>query len=245
MTDLARDRLIVALDVASLEDARAIVDELGDEVSFYKVGPHLFVSGLINFIDELIKERRKHVFLDFKSFDIGDTVRVMASRAAKLGIEFMTIARAASTITAAQAGREGRPIPKILVVTLLTDQSQDDMQREFNTKKSVEEFVAERAQLAEDAGADGVICSPNEVRAVRRAVRRRDFLIVTPGIRLAESASDDQKRTASPANAIAAGADYLVVGRPIVRAPNRLQAARLILGDMQQALVPSRIRAAG
>jgi orotidine-5'-phosphate decarboxylase len=236
MTGLARDHLIVALDVPDLDHARAIVDELGEAVSLYKVGPHLFLSGLIDFIDELIHKKNKKVFLDFKSFDIGETVRVMASRASKLGVNFITIARTASTIIAAKEGREHRSIPKILVVTLLTDQSESDMRREFNTQKSVEEFVAERAVMAAEADADGVICSPREVAAVRRAVRRPDFLIVTPGVRPAGSDRGDQERIATPFEAISAGANYLVIGRPIIKAPDKLRAAQALLEEMQSAL---------
>lgn len=240
----AADRLIVALDVEDLDQARAIVRELGNAVSFYKVGPHLFLSGLIDFIEEIIGEGKK-VFLDFKSYDIGDTVRVMASRAAKISVNFMTIARTASTIIAAQEGREGRPLPKILLVTLLTDQDQEDMRREYNTNKTVEEFVASRAIQAVEAGADGIICSPNEVAAVRAAVPRPDFIIVTPGVRPKGSAIDGQKRTATPFEAIAAGADYLVVGRPIINASDKLKAAQAILDEMQEALAPSPMRAVG
>lgn len=242
----ARDHLIVALDVPGLAQARAIVDELDEEVLLYKVGPHLFVSGMIDFIaDELIRDRGKKVFLDFKSFDIGDTIRGMAAQATRLGVDFMTIGRTASTIVSARQAREGQKIPKILVVTLLTDHDEEDMRREFNTNETVEDFVARRAVEAEQAGADGVICSPREVRAVRTAVHRPDFLIVTPGVRQTGSASDDQKRVAAPGEAIRAGANYLVVGRPIIKAPNRLQAARSILEEMQEALSPSPMRAVG
>jgi orotidine-5'-phosphate decarboxylase len=246
----ASARLIVALDVPTIDEARELVVELDNEVSHYKVGPHLFVNGLINFIEELIHVRGKKVFLDFKSFDIGDTIRGMVSQAARLGVDFMTIGRTASTIVAAREARarEVRPIPKILVVTLLTDHDEADMRQEFNTRETVEQFVARRAVEAAEAGADGVICSPREVEAVRTAVPSRDFLIVTPGIRPSGSRSGDQKRVGTPAAAVRAGANYLVVGRPIIKEPLgcRLQAARAILGEMQEALgVSSRIRVVG
>jgi orotidine-5'-phosphate decarboxylase len=234
-TALARDHLIVALDVPDLDEAKAIVRLLGDEISHYKVGPHLFVKGLIDFIEDLIRQGKK-VFLDFKSVDIGDTMRGMASRVSNLGVDFVTVMGTAATITAAREGREGRSIPKILVVTLLTDYDEADMRREYNTEKTVEQFVVDRALVASEARADGVICSPKEVAAIRRAIPRPDFLIVTPGVRPAGSASAGQKRTATPAEAIEAGANYIVVGRPIFRATQRLEAARRILAEMQVVL---------
>jgi orotidine-5'-phosphate decarboxylase len=251
MPDLARDHLIVALDVHRLTQARRVVRTLGDEVSHYKVGPYLFQNGLIKFIHYL-RGQGKKVFLDFKSVDIGDTMSRMASIGADLGVDFITVMGLGSTVAAAAAGRGERSIPKILAVTLLTDHDGADMQREYNTpdEMSVEEFVCQRAVRAAGFGADGVICSPREIAAVRRSTARTkpDFLIVTPGVRPAGTATDDQKRTATPREAIAAGADFLVVGRPIIRAQNRLTATRAILDEMQQALdertEPPRLRRA-
>lgn len=231
----ASGRLIVALDVPDLDKAWEIVKELDGTISHYKVGPHLFVRGLIDFIAEL-KDRGNNVFLDFKSFDIGDTIRGMVAQAARLGVDFMTIGRTASTIVAATEAREDRPKPKILVITLLTDHSEEDMRSEYNTKETVEEFVARRAVEAELAGADGVVCSPKEIMAVRKAVPRGDFLIITPGIRPAGAAHHDQKRVGTPGLAITQGANHLVVGRPIIKAENRLKAAKLILSEIEEAL---------
>ncbi len=231
----ARDHLIVALDLPDLDQARALVDQLGDAVFHYKVGPHLFVNGLITFIEELVRADKK-VFLDFKSVDIGDTMRGMASRISHLGVEFITVMGSTATITAAKAGREERLNPKILAVTLLTDHDEADMRREYGTTKTVLEFVAERAVVAANAGADGVISSPREIAAIRQAVPRPGFLIVTPGIRPKGSASDDQKRTATPSEAITAGADYLVIGRPIIREHDKRQVTQRILDEMQTAL---------
>jgi orotidine-5'-phosphate decarboxylase len=222
------------------------VAELGDAVSHYKVGPYLFEDGLVIFIHSLIKQGKK-VFLDFKSVDIGDTMRRMASRAADLGVEFITVMGMTGTIVAAYEGREGRPNPKILAVTLLTDYDKDDMQREYNTAPDVtiEEFVRKRAMTASNAvadgiGADGVICSPREIAAVKGIMqpRRPNFLIVTPGVRPAGSQSDDQKRTATPSQAIDAGANYLVIGRPIIRPSygSRRDAAYRILDEIQGAI---------
>ena len=233
--DAARERLIVALDLPDLGAARALVDELGAEISFYKVGPHLFAKGMIDFIEDLVRSG-KRVFLDFKSVDIGETMRGMIARVSTLGVDFATIMGTPTTIAAATAGRGASPKPKILFVTLLTDHREADMRREYNTGMTVEEFVAERARIAAEAGADGVISSPREAAAIRRAVPRPGFLIVTPGIRPAGSAAGDQARIATPAAAIAAGADYLVVGRPIIMADDRLAAARAILSEIQEAL---------
>jgi orotidine-5'-phosphate decarboxylase len=241
MAGLAHERLIVALDVSGLQEARAVVAELGDAVSHYKVGPYLFETGLISFIeDDLIGEGKK-VFLDFKSVDIGDTMRRMSARAANLRVEFITVMGMTGTIAAAAAGREGRLIPNILAVTLLTDHDKHDMQQEYNTPDdmTVEDFVCKRALIAAAAGADGVICSPREVAAVSRAMRGRpNFLIVTPGVRPIGSQSDDQNRTSTPSQAIEAGADYLVIGRPIIKPPygSRRDAAYRILDEMQAAM---------
>ncbi len=231
----ARDHLIVALDLPGLDQARAAVDQLGKEISFYKIGWHLFARGLIDFIEYLIT-REKRVFLDFKSVDIGETMRGMMANVSRLGVEFITVTGTAATINAAKEARQGGSRPKILFVTLLTDQSEAEMQREYNTQKTVEEFVAERAYFAAVSGADGVIASAREAAAIRSAVQRPDFLIVTPGIRPVGSAAHDQRRTATPAEAIAAGSDYLVVGRPIITAADRLAAAHSILEEMQAAL---------
>jgi orotidine-5'-phosphate decarboxylase len=230
----ARDHLIVALDVPDVAEARALVRQLGDDISFYKIGWHLFAKGLADFIEDLVRDE-KHVFLDFKSVDIGETMRGMISSVSRLGVEFITVMGTAATI-AAKEGRQGRSRPKILTVTLLTDHGEEEMRREYKTEQSVEEFVAERAVIAAASGADGVIASAQEVAAIRRAVPRHDFLIITPGIRPAGSAADDQRRVATPRDAIAAGANYLVVGRPILRADDKVAAAHEILAEVQTAL---------
>lgn len=234
---LTRDHLIVALDVHGLSDAERVVDQLGAMISHYKVGPHLFETGLITFIQKLV-ENDKEVFLDFKSVDIGETMRRMAGRVADLGVKFITVMGSTSTIVAAKQGREDRDFPKILAVTLLTDYNEDDMRREYGWEGSITEFVIKRARMAAGSGADGVICSPNEIRVVRDALMDEypDFLIVTPGIRPIGVSNDDQKRVAAPGRAITDGADYLVVGRPIIRDLNNcVQNADVILREMQEA----------
>jgi len=237
MPGLARDHLIVALDVPDLDEARAIVRELNGAVDYFKVGPHLFAKGLIELIEELVADG-KHVFLDFKSVDIGDTMRGMASKVARLGVKFLTVMGTAGTIKAAKEGLEGSPIPKILVVTVLTDHDEADIEAEYGKGKTLEQLVIDRAKMAASAGADGVICSPREIAAVRWAVPRPGFLIITPCVRPYGSAMDGQKRVATPAEAIRDGADYLVLGRPIIRPHDRdrLGAALGILREMQTAL---------
>ncbi len=234
--ETARDQLIVALDVSEIDAARDLVKQLGDDISFYKIGGHLlFTRDLLDFIEELV-DQQKRVFLDLKSVDIGETMRGVASKVAALGVEFLTVMGTRGTIEAARQGKEGGPFPKILVVTLLTDHSQEDMRREYNTREmTVAQFVAKRAEIATEYGADGVISSPLEVPAIR-AVTKPEFIIVTPGIRPAGSAHDDQKRVATPTAAIMAGADYLVVGRPIVKAEDAYRAALSILDEIQTAL---------
>lgn len=232
----ARDHLIVALDVPDFEQARDIVSILDDNVTYYKVGWHLFAKGLADFVHEELVGNGKHVFLDFKTVDIAETMRGMISSVSRLGVEFVTVMGTAATIAAHEGRGQQQSLPKILTVTLLTDHGEEEMQREYNTKKSVEQFVAARAVDAERAGADGVIASAREVSAIRRAVSRPDFLVVTPGIRPTGSVVDDQRRTATPSEAIRAGADYLVIGRPIIRSDNKLRAALGIIEEMQAAL---------
>ena len=232
---LARDHLIVALDVSDLAQARDVVARLGDDVLYYKVGPHLFLSGLIDFIQKDLLERGNKVFLLQKRRHWRHHARNGCScLAARHRVHHRYGSTA--TITAAREGRNGSLIPKILAVTLLTDHDEADMQREFGTQKTVAEFVVDRALVAEKARADGVISSPQEIAAIRQAVQRPGFLIVTPGVRPLGASTDDQKRTATPAEAITAGADYLVVGRPILREFDKLRATRRILDEMQTAL---------
>ncbi|MGH7247262.1 MAG: orotidine-5'-phosphate decarboxylase [Pseudomonadota bacterium] len=234
----ARDHLIVALDVPKIELADSLVRQLDADVSLYKIGGHLlFANGLVEFIERMVGEG-KRIFLDLKSVDIGETMRGVASRVTSLGVEFLTVMGTGATISAAIEGRGGRQFPRILVVTLLTDHSQEDMRREYGTDMSVEEFAADRARYARQHNADGVISSPLEVSAIRKATRP-DFIIVTPGIRPLGVSANDQKRIATPATAIMAGSDYLVVGRPIVKAADARSAACRILDEIQTAIEQS------
>jgi orotidine-5'-phosphate decarboxylase len=232
----AGERLIVPLDVATVAEARAIVERLGDSVAFYKLGPWLLMArGFEPLLDDLLKGGKK-IFLDTKVCDIPETMRAGAAAAAARGITFLTIhGNADVTDEAMKATVEGKGSSglKILVVTTLT--SIGGEAGWGGGGPAVAELVLNRAKRAFDCGCDGVIASGREVKAIRAATGSRPFLIVTPGIRPAESSKDDHKRTATPAEAIRAGADYLVIGRPIIRAPDPAAAARKIVDEMRAA----------
>lgn len=235
----APERLIVALDVASAAEATAIVDRLGDMVAFYKIGLHLqLMPELHSLIGKLIREEKK-IFLDFKYFDIPATVAGGVRTAAALGVSFVTVMGQRPVLEAAVEAR-GDADTRILAVTLLTGMSEEDMRREFHTVLSLEEFVARRAAEAERCRADGVISSPNEIQLIRAQACAKDLLIVTPGVRPAGAPLDDQKRTATPYEAILRGADYLVIGRPIIAAASPRAAAHRIIGEMAVALAARR-----
>lgn len=232
----ASEKLIVALDFATVGEADAMVELLGETVSFYKIGLHLlFAEGLFDFIPKLIAAD-KRIFLDFKFIDINDTIEGVIAGAAKARVEFVTVYQSPMAIKAAKGARSPFPNPKILTVTLLTDRDQAYIEKEYNYPGTVSEFVVEKALLVKAAGGDGVICSPQEVCAVRKAVQDPNFLIVTPGIRPAWSTDNGHKRAGTPTEAIGCGANYLVVGRPIIRAANPLEAAHRVIDEMQIAL---------
>jgi orotidine-5'-phosphate decarboxylase len=231
----AMERLIVALDVATADEALRLVDRLGDTVSFYKIGLHLQLVPELHSIVANLRRRGKQIFLDFKYIDIPATVASAVRAAAELGISFITVIGQAQIVRAAVAAREDAEL-KILAVTLLTGMSEEDMQTEYRTSLTLTEFVKLRAIEADRSRCGGVIASPNEIGLIRSAVRSEDFLVVTPGIRPAGVAQDDQKRTATPYEAILRGADYLVVGRPILRANQPGDAARRIIDEIARAL---------
>jgi orotidine-5'-phosphate decarboxylase len=227
-----RDRLIVALDMGSVGEAERLVDRLGDTVSFYKIGYQLAYAGGLAFAERLAKSGKK-VFLDLKLHDIGNTVTEGVRSAAALGITFLTVHAYPQTMRAAVAGREGASI-KILAVTVLTSYDDRDL-AEAGYTGSVADLVARRAAQARDLGVDGLVCAATEAARVRELVGS-DRLIVTPGIRPAGSAADDQKRIVTPASAIGAGADYLVVGRPITAADNPQRVAQGIVDEIAGSL---------
>jgi orotidine-5'-phosphate decarboxylase len=228
----ARGKLIVALDFWTIEEAKKLVDDLGDEVVFYKVGLGLQLAGGDEFAKELVK-RGKRVFLDYKYFDIEETIKNAVRQAAELGIDFLTVHGTAGILKAAVEGRGGSNL-KVLCVTVLTSMDAEDI-KEMGFQCNVEELVMARATKALEVGCDGVIASALEAPSIRKMAGNK-LMIVSPGIRPGGSAPDDQKRTATPYDAILAGADYLVIGRPITQASNPKQAAATIIAEMADAL---------
>jgi orotidine-5'-phosphate decarboxylase len=224
-----RDRLIVALDVPTVAAAETIVARLGDAVTFYKIGYQLAFAGGLPFAETLVRAG-KRMFLDLKLHDIGNTVARGVESVAKLGATFLTVHAYPQTMTAAVEARSGSL--RILAVTVLTSYDNADL-AEAGFGLGVSDLVAKRAIQARDSGVDGLVCSAEEVTALRRFIG--DMVLVTPGIRPAGAASGDQKRVMMPAAAISAGADYLVVGRPIVEAPDPKAVADMIVAEIASA----------
>ena len=227
-----KDRLIVPLDVSSPEAAEAMVARLGDSVTFYKIGYQLAYAGGLPLIGKLAGEGKK-VFADLKMHDIGNTVMRGVESVARLGATFLTVHAYPQTMKAAVEGR-GASSLKILAVTVLTSYDDDDLHA-AGYRLGVSELVEARAQQAQVLGIDGLVCSPEEVGALRKIVGHQ-MSLVTPGIRPAGSPTGDQKRVMTPGRAIAAGADYLVVGRPILEAADPKAAADSIQAEIAQAL---------
>jgi orotidine-5'-phosphate decarboxylase len=227
-----RDKLIVALDVPGAEDAKTLIETLGDSVGVYKIGLELLFSGGFALIHELAQAGRS-VFVDAKLFDIEATVERATAAIARSGAAFLTVhAMDRKTIAAAARGRGDAPL-KLLGVTVLTNLSRADL-AEHGIDEAPLAVVQRRAMMARDGGFDGIIASAQEARALRE--RLRHSLIVTPGIRQAGEDTQDQTRVMTPAAAIKSGADYLVVGRPITQAPDPRQAAEAIVEEIASAL---------
>jgi orotidine-5'-phosphate decarboxylase len=228
----SRERLIFALDVPSADEARRLLDRAGDAVSFVKIGLELFTAAGPDIVRWAVAQD-KRVFLDLKLFDIGETVRRAAAAAAELGATFLTVHAAGQIVRAAVEGR-GRSPMKIMAVTVLTSFSDADL-RESGVVESIRDTVLRRARTAASGGADGFVASGGETAMIRREFGKGP-LIVVPGIRPAGSSHDDQIQVTTPAGAIAAGADYLVVGRPIRDAADPAAAARAIQAEIEVAL---------
>jgi orotidine-5'-phosphate decarboxylase len=228
------DRLIVALDLPDVGAARAMAERLDGIVSFFKLGLWLiFAPGFDRLVDELVGQGKK-VFLDAKMFDIGETVKEGVRRAAERGVSLVTVHGDHDIIRAAVEGKRDSEL-RILAITVLT--SIDDAGlNEMGYLYPVEELIRQRVAACTSLGCDGIIASPADVPGIRRLPSAEKLLVVTPGVRLAGAALDDQKRTGTPAQAIAAGADYLVVGRPIVRASDPAAMAARIVADMASAV---------
>lgn len=229
----ARNKLIVALDVPTVAEAEALVDTLGDSVTVFKIGLELVMAGGLDLARRLV-DRNSQVFLDMKLLDIGHTVERAVANAAELGVTYLTVhGHDSKTLEAAVAGRADSAM-KLLAVTVLTNLTTDDLEVQ-GSRMGTAELVAHRARLAQACGADGVIASGQEAATVR-ATAAPDFLIVTPGIRLSGGALDDQQRVMTPDSAVAAGADLIVVGRPITQADDPAEAARTFVAHIDAAL---------
>lgn len=224
-----RDKLIIGLDVPSVEEARAVVSRIGDAGTFYKIGYQLAYAGGFEFARELIGQGKK-VFLDLKLHDIGNTVEEGVRSVARLGATFLTVHAYPQTMRAAVAGKAGSSL-KILAVTVLTSYDDQDLVEAGYAPVTTAELVARRAGQARNLGIDGIVCAATEAERVR-AVVGPDRLIVTPGIRPAGADAGDQKRVVAPAEGIRLGADHLVVGRPIVKASDPRAATEAIVQEI-------------
>ncbi|NIX76002.1 orotidine-5'-phosphate decarboxylase [Microvirga terricola] len=224
-----RDRLIIGLDLPSVEEARAVVKRIGDAGTFYKIGYQLGYAGGLSFAEELIAEGKK-IFLDLKLHDIGNTVEEGVRSVARLGATFLTVHAYPQTMRAAVAGKAGSKL-KILAVTVLTSYDDKDLVEAGYAPVPAAELVAKRAAQARDIGIDGIVCAATEAASVRAIVGPERF-IVTPGIRPAGSEAGDQKRVVTPGDAIRNGATHLVVARPIVKAADPRAAAEAIVNEI-------------
>ena len=228
----ARDRLIVPLDVPTVDDARSVVKDLGDSVSFYKLGFQILYGGGFDLVAEL-KDQGKQIFIDLKLLDIDNTVKSGVESLKRLGGTFLTIHAYPHAMQAAVDARGGDDL-KLLGVTVMTNLDDERLQ-EAGYKDKAGALVIKRASQANQIGMDGVICSAAEASAIRATVGP-DLLLVTPGIRPTNASADDQRRIMTPKLAIENGSDYLVVGRPILNADNRRAAADSIVTEIETAL---------
>jgi orotidine-5'-phosphate decarboxylase len=227
-----RDRLIVALDLPDAAAAEAMIARLGDSVAFYKIGYQLGYAGGLPLVRKLADAGKK-VFVDLKLHDIGNTVARGVESVAKLGATFLTVHAYPQTMKAAVGARAGSGL-KILAVTVLTSYDDGDLHA-AGYRLGVSDLVEARAQQAQVLGVDGLVCSPEEAASLHKIVGHQ-MVLVTPGVRPAGTAAGDQKRIMTPARAIAAGADYLVVGRPVIEAADPKAAAEAIQAEIAQAL---------
>ena len=232
MTTLANDdRLITAIDLPNIVQGLDLVDPLGDTVSFYKIGLGMLTGGGMALANELKHERGKRVFLDMKLFDIGATIEAAVRGIAGYDLDFLTVHGDPHVVRAAKEGAAGKDL-KILAVTILTSLDRADLDAALIQPGDVPELVTIRAARAMEAGADGVIASPQEAAMIRALPQAAGKLIVTPGVRPAGAALGDQKRVATPGQAIADGADHIVVGRPIWQAQDPRAAAQAVLAEL-------------
>ncbi|MEX5217622.1 MAG: orotidine-5'-phosphate decarboxylase [Nitrospiraceae bacterium] len=227
----AKDRLIFALDVPSVAEADRLLERLGGQIRFVKVGLELFTVAGPDMVNRLVA-RGHRVFLDLKFLDIEETVRRATARVADMGVAFLTVHANRKALIAAVQGRGDSQL-RLLAVTVLTNFDSQDL-RDMGIQRSVEDLVTARAALAAEVGCDGVVASGEEPEAIRAKVGP-ELLIVTPGVRPLGKGTDDHARVTTPSQTIAAGADFLVVGRPIRDAADPAAAASAILAEMQAA----------
>ena len=228
---MTHNPLIIALDLDSASQARMLVEKLDDAVDFYKVGMELYAAEGMPFVRELLN-RGKQVFLDLKLYDIGETVKRAVARIAPCGPTFLTVHGSNAIMRAAVEGR-GEHKVKLLGVTVLTSFDRQDL-AELGYPCEARELVALRTRNAMSAGVDGLVCSPLEAADVR-AIAGPDTIVVTPGVRSRSASAGDQKRVATPAEAIASGASYVVIGRQVTRAEDPQAEVRRILAELAAA----------
>jgi orotidine-5'-phosphate decarboxylase len=226
------DRLITALDVPDALSGLKLAEQLGDAVSFYKIGLGMLTGGGLALANELKQEHGKRIFLDMKLFDIGATVENAVRGLAQFDLDFLTVHGDPYVVRAAKEGASGKDL-KILAVTILTSLDRNDLDGALIKPGDIRDLVQERAGNAFAAGADGVIASPQEAALIRALPEAEGRLIVTPGVRPAGADLGDQKRVTTPAQAIANGVDHIVVGRPIWQAPDPRAAAEAILQELR------------
>lgn len=228
---MSDDRLILALDVPNALDGLAMAERLGDAVSFYKIGLGMLTGGGLGLANELKQEHGKRIFLDMKFFDIGATVEAAVRGIAAYDFDLLTVHGDPQVVAAAKQGAAGSRL-KILAVTILTSNDRADLDANLIVPGDIAEIVATRAARAMAAGADGVIASPQEAALIRALPEAAGRLIVTPGVRPKGAETGDQKRIATPAQAILDGADHIVVGRPIWQARDPRGAAQAVLAEL-------------
>ena len=228
---MSDDRLIVALDVPNILQGLELAGRLGKAVSFYKIGLGMLTGGGLALANELKAEHGKRIFLDMKLFDIGATVEAAVRGLAQYDLDLLTVHGDPQVVRAAAEGKAGTNL-KIMAVTILTSLDRADLDANLIKPGDLREITLERAARALEAGADGVIASPQEAAAIRALPQAKGKLIVTPGVRPAGAALGDQKRVATPAQAIADGVDHIVVGRPSWQAADPAAAARAIIAEM-------------
>ncbi|MEI4261678.1 orotidine-5'-phosphate decarboxylase [Roseovarius sp. D0-M9] len=227
----ADDRLIVALDVPDALSGLTLAEALGDQVGFYKIGLGMLTGGGLALANELKSEHGKRIFLDMKLFDIGATVEAAVRGLVQFDLDLLTVHGDPHVVRAAAEGASGKPT-KILAVTILTSLDRADLDAGLIVPGDIPDLVTTRAARAFEAGADGIIASPQEAKMIRALPEAEGKLIVTPGVRPHGSALGDQKRVATPAQAIRDGADHIVVGRPIWAADDPAAAAAEILASL-------------